>query len=46
VRGLMRHARIVKISVGVDAFAIETRENRGGRSPVKTFVVETNSNFQ
>ena len=46
MRRLVGHARVVKIGVGIDAFAIKAGENRGRRSPVKTLVMETNSNVQ
>src|ERR1700722_467495 len=46
MRRLVGHARVVKIGVAIYAVAIKAGENRGRRSPVKTLVMETNSNVQ
>src|ERR1700726_33895 len=46
LRGLVRHAGVEEFGGGIDAFAIEARENRGGRCSVETLVVEANPDSQ
>src|SRR5665213_93811 len=41
---LVGHARIKKLRVRVNAFAIKPRENCGGAGSVETFVVKANAN--
>jgi hypothetical protein len=42
----MQQARENKLNVAANPFAIETREQRSGRSPIKAFVVIEHPNFQ
>jgi hypothetical protein len=44
--GAMQQARENKLNVAANPFAIETREQRSGRSPIKAFVVIEHPNFQ
>src|ERR1700722_2473524 len=46
LRGFVRHAGVEEFGGGVDALAIEARENRGGRCSVEALVVEANPDSQ
>ena len=44
--GAMQQAGVDKLDIIANPFPVEAREERGGRSPIKTLIVIENPNFQ